>query len=448
MLLFRKKDRTKTLRLRAWPSWYVLTVVKLLSSSNVDLPQQAPPPARRGGTLRGRRQDRNSYVPPDQGISESSAEPPQVATKEAPDPASIETTAPVVQSPAALTDAGLNPSPSRSFAPGQVAASTFSPFSPQPEQQAASPVQPESRTATGLDNTRTDSQSIRSATTTGSQGGIKHPDLQDAGLNSSIVETVSARFDNGKLTSSSLIGEIALAYNPASFSSPFSNENIRLEKFSNLEKVAPNPAFISQTPGKEGQYAVNLSSLGKTQVAFKYQFRLDDGGSQAPLLLAPAFRPETNQILVIINYSLNPKFALNGRESITLSNVMLAVTVEGAKATACQSKPQGTFSREKNLFFWQLNDVTLTPGSTPERLLARFTTDAEAKGGNVESRWEISGENVQGLGSGLGVSMQGQSSGGAGDSSDPFADEDGGHAGNWKPVPGAKRLASGSYFAK
>lgn len=327
-----------------------------------------------------------------------------------------------------------------------MAASTFSPFSSQAEQPAPSPLQSDSRATSGLDQSRPDNQSIRSATTTGSQGGVKHPDLQETGLNSSVIETVSARFENGKLVNSSLIGEIALAYNPANFSSPFSNENIRLESFASLEKVAPNPAFINQIPDREGEYSINLSSLGKTQIAFKYQSRLSKGSSQAPLLLTPAFRPEANQFSVIINYALNPDFALNGRESATLSNVMLAITVDGAKATSCLSKPQGTFSREKNLMFWQLNDVTLTAGAAPGRLLARFATEGEAKGGNVEARWEITGTNAQGLGSGLSVSIQGQSSG-AGDGSDPFADE-GGQSANWRSAPGVKRLTSGTYTAK
>jgi hypothetical protein len=239
-----------------------------------------------------------------------------------------------------------------------------------------------------------------------------------------------------------MIGEIALAYNAANFSSPFGTENIRLENFSSLEKVAPNPAFINQLTDAEGEYSVNLSTLGKTQIAFKYQVRLDDSGSQAPLLIAPAFRPEANQFSVIIGYSLNPQFDLKGAESITLSNVTLALTLEGAKATSCLSKPVGTFSRDRNLIFWQLNDIVLKPGAAPVKLLARFNTDSQASSGSVEARWEITNDNAQKLGSGLSVSMPGQ-----GGSTDPFADESAqSHA--WKSVPGVKKLVSGSYSAK
>ncbi|KAK5168861.1 Suppressor of Profilin deletion [Saxophila tyrrhenica] len=404
---------------------------------------QAPPTtmARRAGTVRGRRDNRNSavptgYAPPGQTIRESTPEPSPSGPREVTEPAAVEDTAPApaVQPPA---DTSLSQSQSGGF--GQVAASTFSPFA-ESQQQNPPSLRPDSRATTALGG---DTQSIRSATTTGSQGGHKHPDLSESGLNASIIETVNARFDNGKLTSSSIIGDIALAYNPANFSSPFDTQKIRLERFSSLEKVAPNPAFITPSSETEGEYSVNLSTLGRTQVAFKYQARLDDNNSPAPILLAPAFRPEPNQFSVIIQYSLNPTFPLNGRESVTLSNATVAFTLEGAKATSCQSKPAGTFLREKNLIYWQLNDLTLTPGAAPQKLVVRFVTESQASGGAVESRWEISGEQAQSFGSGLALSMPGQS----GSGSDPFADEDG-QAGSWKAVAGVKKLVSGNYAAR
>lgn len=429
-------------------NWYASIFNGISSLSSIDESQQAPPPStKRTSTLRGRRQDRNSFVnsafvPPEQSIAESEPQPSPFATREVSEPAPLVMAAPAVQPPAGIAGTGLTQSPS-SFAPGQLAASTFSPFSPQAEQQ--SPLRPNSRAAASIDQPRTDSQSIRSATTTGSQGGTKHPDFTEPGLNTSIVETVSARFENGKLASSSLIGEIALAYNPADFSSPFGTENIRLENFSSLEKVAPNPAFIKQLPDRDGEYSVNLSSVAKTQVAFKYQVRLDDAGAQAPLLVTPAFKIEQNQCSVIISYSLNPSFALHSQESISLSNVMLALTIEGTKANGCQSRPVGTFSKEKNLIYWQLNDIKLSPGAPPEKLLARFATESETKGGSVEGRWEVTGENVQNLGSGLSLSIP--TSSGSGDGSDPFAD-DSAQVASWRAVQGVKRLASGSYLAK
>ncbi|KAK5137206.1 hypothetical protein LTR08_000711 [Meristemomyces frigidus] len=425
---------------------------------------QAPPfAASRVGTVRGRRQGRpissipSSYTPPpDQptpvGTPRSVSFPTQ-----APVPAeAIEESREVLPSP---TEAPVAPSPSAGvplfaqstsggFAPAVAAGTAFSPFASTMSQQ--SPFRPDSRAAVGGDH-NVDTGSIRSGrslTSTGSQG-FKHPELNAQGLNSSIVETVSARFENGQVVSSSIIGEIALAYNPVDLSSPFGSENIRLESIASLEKVAPNPAFIGQTANKEGEYSVNLSNLARTQVAFKYQLRADDAASQAPLLVAPVFRIEPNQASIIVNYSLNPAFNLHGREHITLSGVMLALTLEGAKATSCLSKPVGTFSRDKNLIWWQLGDVTLTASAAPVKLLARFATDTEASSGSVEARWEITSANTQGLGSALTVSMQAHS-GGAGDGADPFADDEAasGLMSVWRGVPGVRKLTSGAYSAK
>lgn len=268
----------------------------------------------------------------------------------------------------------------------------------------------------------------------------RHPELSQNGLNSSTIETVSARFENGQLTSSSVTGEIALAYNPPDFSTPFGTDTIRLDNFASLEKIAPNPAFINPIADRDGEYSVNLSSISKTQIAFKYQ---TTGGVQnAPIHITLASRIEPTQTSIIVSYSLSPSFRLTtGRDHVTLSNVVLALTLEGARAASCLSKPVGTFSREKNLIFWSLGDVTLTTGTDPKKLLARFATEGEAKGGAVEARWEAVGE---GLGSGVGVSVKGENGGNV-DSSDPFADEE---ANGWKEVRGVKKLASGHYVAK
>ncbi|EGP86499.1 uncharacterized protein MYCGRDRAFT_73187 [Zymoseptoria tritici IPO323] len=369
---------------------------------------QAPPAvsARRAGTVRGRRDARNSAA-----VTESS-------------------TPSLVQSPSG----GLSPT--------SPTASSFSPFSPASDAQI--PFRPSSR---ALNSEQAgDSNSIRSGRSTASQG-MRHPDLHEPGLTSSIIETVSARFDQGQIATSSLIGEIALAYTPTDATSPPASQTIRLDQFSRLEKVAPNPAFISQNLDKEGEYTVNLGNIAKTQIAFKYQLRHDDANTHAPLLLVPAYKIEPTQASVIVSYSLNPAFALQGRESLTLSNVLIALTLEGAKGSSCLSRPTGTFVRDKNVIYWQLGEVTLTAGAAPEKLLARFATDSEAKGGSIEARWEISGENARGLGSPLGVSQLA----GAGDSSaDPFADEDavGGAATGWSGVPAVRKLINGNYVAK
>jgi hypothetical protein len=81
----------------------------------------------------------------------------------------------------------------------------------------------------------------------------------------------------------------------------------------------------------------------------------------------------------------------------------------------------------------------------------RFFTDGEAKPGNTEARWEISGEPALTLGSNLGVSMSAPlNDPKANIEADPFADTDenapASPAIGWKPVTTVKKISSGTYL--
>ncbi|CAK1366846.1 Suppressor of profilin deletion [Cercospora beticola] len=426
----------------------------------------APPPTqKRGGTIRGRRDNRNSaivstYGAPD-GFSSDTANSTTSLENQRSEPfapAPVATSPPaiapaVIQSPAPTSPQAAAPvllqSPSGAFSPAGAGQTAFAPFSPPSEPQ--SPVQPSYAAPLAAQHTG-DNHSIRSGRSLQSSASYaqRHPELSSPGLSSSIIETVSARFENGQLASSSLIGEIALAYHPDASVPSSGHETIRLENFGQLDKVAPNPAFIGQASGREGEYSVNLANIAKTSVAFKYQVRGEAAQSQTPVLLTPAFKLDENLAMVIVSYALHPSFAALGSDSVTLHNVTIALTLEGAKATSCQSKPVGTFSRDKNLIFWQLDEITLRPGGEANKLLAKFVTEGKPTGGYVEGRFEISGEQAQGLGSGLAVSVLGTD--GAAAAADPFADESvaaaASSAAAWRNVPTQKKLTSGQYIAR
>ena len=295
-----------------------------------------------------------------------------------------------------------------------------------------------------------DNQSIRSGHSLSSLGvGVpKHPEMSQAGLNASMIETVSTSFQNGEVIKAMVVGEIALVHNGDKPTS--TTEAIRLENFPVLYKVAPNPLFVTQIPDRSDEYTVDFSQIPKAQIAFKYQIHLEDNAlaSYSPVVLKPNWKVEPKQISVILNYEFNHDFH-SERMSITLQNVVLVINVENAKALSCQSKPVGTFSKERNMIYWRLGEVTLErfAESTP-RLLARFTTEGEAKPGNVEARWEVVGERAAGLGSSLGIS-QASAPKEEGTGNDPFADE-GTTAGNFsshKEVATVRKLTSGTYIA-
>ena len=297
-----------------------------------------------------------------------------------------------------------------------------------------------------------DAQSIRSAHSLNSISNalVRHADMQEPGLNASIVETVSASFAQGQVTKSIVVGEMALVHNALEGSPAQASDNVRLDNFPVLEKVAPNPTFITPAASGSGEYSVNLSQVNKTQVAFKYQVHLEENtmASHVPMLLNPVWRVEPNQASVILQYSFNSAFASSGGRNVSLKNVFIFVSIEGAKATGCQSKPAGTFRRERSMIYWNLGDVLLDGyAQAPQKLLARFSTEGEARAGSIEARWEISGPNATGLGSGLGLSSQRQGGGREESGSDPFADggTSPGLGEGWKEVPVVRKLVSGKY---
>lgn len=296
-----------------------------------------------------------------------------------------------------------------------------------------------------------DAQSIRSAHSMSSMTStaVTHPQMRQPGLNASIVETVSATFEKSEVVKAVVIGELALQHNPSETTSSSGSENIRLENFPVLEKVAPNPTFISQIPSRSGEYSVNVSQVSRPSVAFKYQVHLEDSSlaAHAPVSITPSWKIQPTQASVILTYAFNPAFSSPAKRSVSLKNVVVFISVENAKALSCQSKPQGIFSKERSLIYWKLGDMTLDGyAEAPQKLLARFSTEGEAKPGSVETRWEISGDAAAGLGSGLSLSQMGSKEEGG---SDPFADEStwSSAAGTWKEVPVHRKLMSGKYIA-
>ena len=299
---------------------------------------------------------------------------------------------------------------------------------------------------------QSDAQSIRSAHSTNSlahPGPAVHPQMHQPGLNASIIETVSATFEKSQVIKAVVVGELALQHNPSETVSASGSESIRLENFPVLEKVAPNPIFINQIPSKSGEYTVSLSQVTRPSVAFKYQVHLGDSNlaAHAPISITPIWKIEPSQASVILTYAFNPAFVSPTKRSVSLKNVVVIIPVENAKALSCQSKPLGIFAKERSLVYWKLGDMTLDGyAEAPQKLLARFTTETEAKPSNVEVRWEISGEATAGLGSSLSLSQLTGSKEEGG--SDPFADESttASAAGSWREVAVTRKIVSGRYI--
>ncbi|KAK9784505.1 putative FCH domain-containing protein [Seiridium cardinale] len=352
-------------------------------------------PTRRAGTVRGRRDVRNTiYVPAP--VSESSPLP------------------------------ALN-FPSSSSKPNAVAALTS-------EASVAG---------------TSDTQSIRSSNSLNSIVHFKHPDMHEPGLNSSIMETISATFEGGQMSSVKVNGEIAFSFNPTDPSGSQTHQAIRVNNFSALEVIGPNRIFVANhTPDQPDQFTLDLSHLRPNQatVGFSYRLHVEPASpptDHVPILLNPLWKPQGDKLGLLLQYKLNPAFKLSN--TITLHNVVFLATYEG-KASGAQTKPSGTHLKEKHLVYWRLGDITLDASQDWHKIVCRIIGEAgvEPKPGTVEARWEFSPAGQ--LSDGITISRLEESKGKEVELSDddPFADagaSDNGE-GRWVDVPAVRRFSN------
>ncbi|PGH03739.1 hypothetical protein GX51_03883 [Blastomyces parvus] len=343
------------------------------------------------------------------------------------------------------------------------------------------------------DHALSDTTSIHSSQTLHSLSGpVSHPDMPEPGLNASIVETVNAWFSDGAVTRSFVVGELALAYN--STTSPSSDpELIRLNNFHILEKVAANPVLATEAgqsvKGKEkekgsgdderkGEYLISLPSIARPTptVAFKYQIHLNPSNLSAycPVIFNPVWNLEEFQASVIITYSINPNFiSTEPSAPITLKNLVLTVNLdlsaqedettkqprEAARATGAAMYPNtgATFRRKTSAVTWKMPELEVTT-AVDQRFLARFTTTVSGpRKGRVDAKFDVLNGNS---GERLGISVQ--TSGHEQDkkADDPFADESlgkgNGTTGSPEPSPASKtweevstrrKLTAGRYIS-
>ncbi|KAI1608780.1 Muniscin C-terminal mu homology domain-containing protein [Exophiala viscosa] len=293
-----------------------------------------------------------------------------------------------------------------------------------------------------------------------------HSDLHEAGLNASIVETVQSWFTESGISKSLVLGEVAFAYNPSGFAES-DHETIRMQKFELLDKVAVNPIFLTQVKSsggtlaeeQAGSYTVSTSAIRRPSplIGLKYQLHMDENnlGRYSPVLITPAWQIIEGQVSVIILYSLNPLFQ-SGAEALNLKNVQITVNLDtsgegaGKAVSAMMAPTQGaTFRRKTSAVVWRYNDLSVKPQQ--ERLLVRFMTEGGMpKKGTVELKFDIPGATA----SGVGVEKMVTSAGGT--DSDPFADDTGDNLSSaresaeekrFEVVPTKAKLISGRYSA-
>lgn len=305
-----------------------------------------------------------------------------------------------------------------------------------------------------------DTQSVRSGNSLMSLAHFKHPDMHGPGLNSSIIESVSASFENGEVTSAKINGEIAFQCNDAA-PGTLSQESIRINNFTQLEAIGPNRIFVQSVPEKPDEFTVEISHMAKTTTVFNYRVHSENATSLAqhvPLVIKTVWKPAGDKIGLLLQYSLNPQFTVDG--PVSLRGLTLVATYEG-KAAGVQSKPPGTHLKDRRLVYWRLGDVALTAGAW-EKIVCRVVgaDGTEPKAGHVEAKWEYSVTEDTVVGSGISVSRLEEGKGKDKEKlpevpeGDPFADENTPStpsfppSGQWVELPSTRKLISGKYEAR
>ncbi|SCU96988.1 LADA_0H03840g1_1 [Lachancea dasiensis] len=275
-------------------------------------------------------------------------------------------------------------------------------------------------------NPQTTGSSLSVPTVSG-QSIFHHSELTSFGLNASIAEVISATFKEGLLTSSQLIGEIALNFVADSEELPI-DIRLRMNNFRNVERVIVNQAFIEQIEPEI--YKVNPQFIeNKTLGAFKYA--LSD--PIAPIAVHPVWRFEDHQASVALTLSIAPTID-ESIEEIVVEDLIVFVSIEGATATSALSKPQGSFSKEKRRITWRFKEPLLLRRGGDERLIARFLTDGRA----LESAKGVGAKfTLRNYHLGSALELEGQQV----EVADPFAAN-----ASWRPVTAKRTLVAGNYL--
>ncbi|WRT63758.1 uncharacterized protein IL334_000683 [Kwoniella shivajii] len=227
----------------------------------------------------------------------------------------------------------------------------------------------------------------------------------EAGLRANLNETVNVIIRNKEVTKIQITGEIHLSLRPSYNQTTSGPIHIRLTSFEQLEKIAPNPAYLAQVPDRPGEYFLNSEVLAsatskpstsdKGTLLFKYVVHVQPSKENiiAPLILDPAFLCKDGETRMILNYKLSETSQIG-----ELSNVsFVAQFGPGPSVSNVQAKPAGgIWSPSNRRMTWKL-DESLNNG----KIIAKFISESgagELQPQNVQVTFASQGSLISGLG--------------------------------------------------
>lgn len=230
-----------------------------------------------------------------------------------------------------------------------------------------------------------------------------------SGLQAALTETINIVSKNGIVQRAQITGELSLtARDLEAAAGPL---HIRLDEFQQLEKVAPNPRFLSQVPDRPGEYYLDSQMLSQASgsgrpLLLKYQLHVpaDRAGDYAPLEIHPQWKCQPGDARLLLTYKAN----LEGRlkragGSPTLTDVAFIASLAGPAVENIQAKPaDGEWDASRHRMTWKVENVEMSAESalSAGRIMARFKTEGEEVGQpeGVIVRWRAEGTLTSGLG--------------------------------------------------
>ncbi|KAG2186239.1 hypothetical protein INT43_002677 [Umbelopsis isabellina] len=211
-------------------------------------------------------------------------------------------------------------------------------------------------------------------------GQIGDADTKAPHLKADIAETVHVLTKAGEVVRSMITGEISLAYRGHAMDKPVC---FRITNTEHIDRLVPNHTYISEVDGHFGVFRINedmfFKAGGNSIVCLKYQLKMQDSNAApvAPLIVKPIWKLEDNMSMLLIKYNGSTE-GLTTDKDIVLENMSFLVPVDG-RVTSAQSMPACVWSMERQKLLWNLGDLTIAAGETPEekKLMAKFDTQSK-----------------------------------------------------------------------
>lgn len=216
-------------------------------------------------------------------------------------------------------------------------------------------------------------------------------------LKADIAETVHVLTKAGEVVRSMITGEISLTYRGHAMDKPVCFQVANIE---HIDRLVPNHNYISEVNGHSGVFRINEDMFskvgGKSVVCLKYQLKMQDSNAApvAPLIVKPIWKLEDDKSMLLIKYNGSTE-GLTADKDIVLENLSFLVPVDGG-VTSAQSMPACVWSMERQKLLWNLGDLTIAAGETPEekKLMAKFDTQSKGTAQAIAIKFTSSSSSI------------------------------------------------------